>query len=171
MHRIYLNEYNEFNLEKDAVLEKLYLYKCFAYLPYSIINGTYFIFNKINVAYYIVDYIERKDSNLQYFNNFMNYLSDNIIKFPLSPNDVKLMKLVLKLHINSLNYNNGFRNIYQLLNLEKVDAAYYEALLKYCNFYLDNFGYKLDKTKFMIFLKIWLNLDITRLVMIMQIFS
>ena len=147
LHRIYLNEYNEFNLEKDAVLEKLYLYKCFAYLPYSIINGTYFIFNKINVAYYIVDYIERKDSNLQYFNNFMNYLSDNIIKFPLSPNDVKLMKLVLKLHINSLNYNNGFGNIYQLLNLEKGDAAYYEAQLKYCNFYLDNFGYKWDKNK------------------------
>ena len=147
LHRIYYNEYNEFNLEKDNNFEKLYLYKCFAYLPYSIINGTYYIFNKINVTYYIVDYIERKDSNLHTFDKFINYLSDNIIQFSLSPNDIQLMKLILKLHINSLDYNNGISNIHSLLNLEKGDAGYYEAQLKYCNFYLDHFKYNGDKRR------------------------
>ena len=95
LHRIYVNEYNEFKLERDANFEKLYLYKCFAYLPYSIINGNYFIFNKINFTYYVLNYLEKKkDENLHNFEKFLNYLSENNTNYNLSQNDIKLMKYV-----------------------------------------------------------------------------
>ena len=148
LHRIYVNEYNEFKLERDANFEKLYLYKCFAYLPYSIINGNYFIFNKINFTYYVLNYLEKKkDENLHNFEKFLNYLSENNTNYNLSQNDIKLMKLVLKSYINSLDHKNIIDNINSLLYLEKGDSAYYEAQLKYCNFYLDYFKHNYDKNQ------------------------
>ena len=71
LHRIYRCDYKYFNLEKDKDLEQIYLYKCFAYLPYSIIKGNYFIFNKINISYIVAVYLDKEDPNLEYLNKYM----------------------------------------------------------------------------------------------------
>ena len=54
LYMIYFNDYENFKLKKDGDLGTIYLFKCFAYLPYSIINGIYFIFNKFNITYTIM---------------------------------------------------------------------------------------------------------------------
>ena len=54
LYMIYFNDYENFKLKKDGDLGTIYLFKCFAYLPYSIINGIYFIFNKFNITYEII---------------------------------------------------------------------------------------------------------------------
>ena len=147
LHRIYLCDYKDFNIEKDKDLEQIYLYKCFAYLPYSIIKGNYFIFNKINISYIIAVYLDKEDPNLEYLNKYMEYLEENKTKYNLTTNDIKLMELVLKAHFKSEAYLTNVNNLKQFLNLDKGDAAYYEAQLKFCNFYLDYFKYKCDKDK------------------------
>ena len=44
LHRIYLIEYNKFGIEKNIDLHRLYLYKCFGYLPYIMIRKKIFSF-------------------------------------------------------------------------------------------------------------------------------
>ena len=46
MHRIFLLDYEKFGIKKNEDLHRLYLYKCFIYLPYPIINRAYFLLNK-----------------------------------------------------------------------------------------------------------------------------
>ena len=145
LHRIYLTDYKDFNLNKDENLEKIYLYKCFAYLPFSIINGIYFIFNKINITYKIAVYLDKEDANLQYFDKYMSFLEENKCKFNLKINDIKLMKLVVKAYFLSSKYKNNSNNLNEFLELEKGDEAYYEAKLKYCNFYLEFFRHSNKK--------------------------
>ena len=147
LYRIHQCEYKDFNLEKDKDLEQIYLYKCFAYLPYSIIKGNYFIFNKINISYIIAVYLDKEDPHLEYLNKYMEYLEENKKKFNLTTNDIKLMKLVLKAHFKSEEYSKNLNNLNKFLELEKGNTAYYEAQLKFCNFYLDFFKYNCDKDK------------------------
>ena len=140
-------EYGLMGKSKDKDLEQIYLYKCFAYLPYSIIKGNYFIFNKINISYIIAVYLDKEDPNLEYLNKYMEYLEENKTKYNLTTNDIKLMDIVLKAHFKSEAYLTNVNNLKQFLNLDKGDTAYYEAQLKFCNFYLDYFKYKCDKDK------------------------
>ena len=74
LHKIFSEDYKDFNLEKKNDLDKLYLFKCFAYLPYSILNGNYFIFNKINITYDIAVYLDNEDPSFEKFDNFMQIL-------------------------------------------------------------------------------------------------
>ena len=147
LHKIYLNDNEDFEVEKDSTLEKLYLYKCFAYLPFKLINGNHFIFNKINITYEIAYYLDIKDSDFSEFDNIMKKLEENINNYNININDIKLMKLVFKTYFNSSKYSLDIRNLNPFLNLEKESNAYYEGKLKYCNFCLEYFPDKCDKEK------------------------
>ena len=57
------------------------------------------------------------------------------------------MKLVFKTYFDSSKYINNIGNLFKFLDLEKDDDAYYEAQLKYCNFYLEYFKNNCDKSK------------------------
>ena len=39
MFLIYFMDYKKFNVKRNRILEKFYLYKCFAYLPYKNIDN------------------------------------------------------------------------------------------------------------------------------------
>ena len=149
LHKIFSEDYKDFNLEKNNDLDKLYLFKCFAYLPYSILNGNYFIFNKINITYEIAVYLDNEDPSFSKFDNFMQMLEINQSTYNLSINNIKLMKLVFKTYFDSSTYINSIGNLNDFLSLEKEkgDEAYYESQLKFCNFSLDYFKNSCDKGK------------------------
>ena len=137
MHRIFLTDYEEFGLKRNPDLDRLYLYKCFAYLPYLIINRTYFLLNKINVMYEIAIVLEKIENNKYIiFDEFMDFLLQYNNQFNLTKNDITLMKCVFKGNFSSNLIKENISIIDEMLNLEKGDRAYYEAQLKYCNFYL-----------------------------------
>ena len=46
----FLTDYKDFGIKKNGDLHWLYLYKCFAFLPYSIIETNYYLLNKIDVT-------------------------------------------------------------------------------------------------------------------------
>jgi len=99
LHRIFLNDYQIFNLERNIDLDRLYLYKCFAYLPISIIDKTYFLFNKIDVVYETAVFLDEDDKNedkkFQIFEKYIDYLLQNPEKYNLTKNDVNLMHNVI----------------------------------------------------------------------------
>ena len=90
--------------------------------------------------------MDKEDPNLEYLIN-IKFLEENKAKFNLTTNDIILIKLVLRAHFKSEEYITNINKLNQLLDLKKGDTAYYEAQLKFCNFYLDYFKYKYDKDK------------------------
>lgn len=148
MHRIFLTDYEEFGLKRNPDLDRLYLYKCFAYLPYLIINRTYFILNKINVMYELAIILEKIENNKYIiFDKFMDFLSQYNNDFNLTTNDIKLMKCVFKGNFSPDLIKEDISSIDEMLDFQKGDKAYYEAQLKYCNFYLEYSGENCDKGK------------------------
>jgi hypothetical protein len=130
LYIIYLNDYEIFGIKKDKDLETIYLFKCFAYLPYSVINGNYFIFNKINITYEVALYIDNHYSQFNDFENFIQQLNENKEKYNLTENNIKLMENIIKIYFYSS------KNKSYIKQLEEGDN---EGRLKYNNFYLDLF--------------------------------
>ena len=88
-----------------------------------------------------------ENSNSGVFDEFINFLKLHKYEFNITTNDIILMKWVIYGHFA---YDPSKRNIEiidNLLNIEKGDNAYYEAQLKYCNFYLKYSGENCDKQK------------------------
>ena len=150
LHRIYLDDYEKFNLKRNYELDRLYLYKCYAFSPYLMIDQSYYILNKINLTNELETYFdildERKFTNLGLF---INFLKTHTTEFKITKNDISLMEYVI-----SSMFREEVRNDYQCLDsfleIKKEnndDMAYYEAQLKYCNFYLEYSGDKCDKKK------------------------
>ena len=83
MFLIYFMDYKKFNVKRNRILEKFYLYKCFAYLPYKYIDNfsNTKILNKINIAYIIALGLDLEDPNLEIFNKLCDYLIEKNI-FP-----------------------------------------------------------------------------------------
>jgi len=94
MHRIFLVDYKDFDLERNTDLDKLYLYKCFAYLPYYIMKGTYYLLNKIDITYEIAVCLDAEDPETELFNKFLDFLEKNMEVFCLTLNDILLMNYV-----------------------------------------------------------------------------
>ena len=111
MYRIFLTDYEEFDIKKNEDLYRLYLYKCFAFLPIIIMEGTYCLLNKIEVGYY---------RNMPTID---------------TKNDIELMQNVLKSYFNSDSIKENIEILDSLLEFETGDNAYYAAQLKYCHFY------------------------------------
>ena len=148
MYRIYLIDYEKFGVKKNEDLHRLYLYKCFAYLPVLIMDRDYYLLNKINVAYELSLILEKYENNsYDIFDKFMNFLLINNSQYNITTNDIKLMRSIFKCYFSSNLIQNNIESINELLEFEKGDNAYYEAQLKYCNFYLKYSGDKCDKEK------------------------
>ena len=148
MHRIYLVDYNYFKIKKSGDLHRLYLYKCFAYLPYLIINKRYYLFNKIDVSSEIF-MLHQKFENSKYeiFDKFMDFLEINQKQFKVTSSDIKLMKNVLKICFSNDFYRQNINKLNVLLDFDMTDYTNFEAKLKYCNFYLNYSGNNCDKQK------------------------
>ena len=148
MHRIFLIDYKEFGVKKNEDLHILYLYKCFAYSPYIILDHIYYILNKIDMPYEIALILDNYDNEeLEILDKFMDFLELNKNKFNITSEDISLMKFVLKGFFKSNLIKQDIGILDKLLKFKKVGNAYYEAQLKYCNFYLDFSGEKCDKEK------------------------
>ena len=84
MHRIFLTDYEDFGIKKNGDLHRLYLYKCFAYLPYLIIDKNYYLMNKIDVANEITILNNEFDNqNSENFDKFINFLKNHKYQFLL----------------------------------------------------------------------------------------
>ena len=92
LHRIFLTDYKKFDLERNYELDRLYLYKCYAYAPYEIMDGSFYLLNKIDITNEISIYFDYLDnSNFTTFNEFLTFLKNNCDKFNITNNDIQLI--------------------------------------------------------------------------------
>ena len=148
MFRIYLVDYEDFGVKKNEILYRLYLYKCFAYLPFLILDRNYYLLNKVNVSYELALLKEEFDNcGVNIYDDYFDFLENNKNHFHLTKNDIKLMKSIFIIYFSSDLIEKNKLNLNILFQFEIKDNAYYEAHLKYCNFYLKYSGDKCDKEK------------------------
>ena len=150
MHRIYLFDYNDFGIKKNEDLHRLYLYKCFAYLPNLNIQKNYYLLSKIDVVKELDTLFDKLENNIyDIFDKFMNFLKNNNKVFNLTLNDILLMSSVFKNYLSLTSIIDDNNSLEDFLELKKEDGenAYFEAQLKYCNFSLEYYEYSIDKEK------------------------
>ena len=130
MHVIYLCEYEKFNVHFNRVLEKIYLFKCFAYLPNYIEDWNMKLFETIDVILEIAQQLYLEDGNLEKHLKFFDLLSEQKEKYNLSENDINLMKCVLLcyFHIEGSDLPMlSFSTLNSLVPTNDLDYAYYNA--------------------------------------------
>ena len=92
MHLIYLCEYEKFNVDLNRVLEKIYLLKCFSYVPNYFYDWRLKFFEKIDVILEIAEVLDLEDNNLEKHKLFFDLLYGQKEKYNLEENDINLMK-------------------------------------------------------------------------------
>ena len=139
MHMIYLCEYDKFNVPLSRVLEKIYLFKCFAFLPNYMDDWNMKLFEKIDVRLEIAKQLDLEDNNLENHQIFFDLLYAEKEKYNLSVNDINLMKGVLLCTFMEEGKDAhllAFCEMNSLLPINELDYAYYNAKNKCC--YLRN---------------------------------
>ena len=128
MHVIYLCEYDKFNVPLNRVLEKIYLLKCFAYLPIYVIDWDLKIFEKIDIKMEIAQMLDLEDSDLQKHKLFFDLLYYQRDQYNLSENDVGLIKEVLFCYFEKDEEKELFLcMLNSLIPKSEYDYAYYHA--------------------------------------------
>ena len=146
MHVIYLCEYEKFNVKLNRVLEKLYLLKCFAYLPNYVHDLYLKLFDKIDVILEIAEVLDLEDANLEKHTRFFDLLITERKKYNLTENEINLMKGVFFGHFRNDDDSDSrllvFKTLNSILPTNDLDYTYYHAKNKSI-FFQDNL--KLDK--------------------------
>jgi len=135
MHVIYLCDYEKFHVPFNRVLEKIYLLKCFAYLPNYIVDLELKLFEKIDIIYELAQILDLEDNSLEKHELFFDLLYEQREKYNLSENDVLLMKGCLLCFFNKKEDDPDFNLIlFSTLNSimpkGELDFAYYVAKTK-----------------------------------------
>ena len=133
MHVIYLCEYKKFHVPFSRVLEKIYLLKCYAYLPNYIENWNLNLFEKIDLHNEISEMLALEDESFEKHEIFFELLIKERILYNLTENDVYLMKgITLKFfEVEDVAQNSlSFSTLISLVPKTQIDYAYYHAKIK-----------------------------------------
>ena len=133
MHIIHLSEFKKFNVKRDRILEKLYLLKCFAYLPNFIFNFEDNLFHKIDVLLELAYVLDNEDSTASKHKDFINIIEKEKKKFNLTGNDISLMRFVFSCYFGNEESGEQIMSFYQLKAIKpesNLDLAYFEAMNK-----------------------------------------
>ena len=135
MHVIHLCEYAKFHVPFSRVLEKIYLLKCYAYLPKCMIDYDLKLFRTIDIKNEISEMLKLEDDSFEKHKDFFELLEKEREIYDLTENDIKLMKGVIlsffredEEDINS--YSLAFSTLNSLEPKTQLDYAYYNAKIK-----------------------------------------
>ena len=134
MYHIYKNDFKKFNiLKRNRIFEKFYLFKCYSFLRYPIIDEEQNLFNRFDIPYEIKIHFEEEDQNYDIFPNFIKFLKNNYKLYDINPNDLELIESVINYTLNDKANKEK-----ELKNLEKISINNLEALYKLACFTKDS---------------------------------
>lgn len=166
LYRIYKKEYEKFNLSRNTVLEKYYLYKCCAYLTSQELTGGYYLKKRFNIIDELLTQLNNEDPNFELFEKLFKHLKSNSRIYNLDINEIILVEAVVKyisceeddekekskILLNNLALKKNFEAMYKLIclsdykseHLKKMEFLYrnnyYRSYLDYALFLM-----KIDK--------------------------
>ena len=138
MHIIYLCEYEKFNVPLNRVLEKIYLLKCFAYLPNYIFDWNKKLFEKIDIKMEIAQMLDLEDTNLEKHKLFFDLLYYQKEEYHLTENEINLIKGVFLCYFeNEEERELSFTILNSIFPKNDLDLSFYYAKNK-CIYFQSN---------------------------------
>ena len=134
MYHIYKNDFIKFNIPKrNRIFEKFYLFKCYAFMRYPLVNGEQSLFNRFDVAYETNIHFDEEDEFYIEFHKFLTFLNQNYKLYEINPNDLIIIEAVIdnKLNIDKKDKDNSLKKLIKIANENNLEALYkYTCLIK-----------------------------------------
>ena len=133
LYHLYKKDYIKFNKPKrNRLYEKFYLFKCYAFLRYPLIDRDQYLLNRFNIPYELSIHFEYEDEDFTIFHKFIKFLKENHKIYEMNLDDLELMQLVI-----DFNLNENANKISILERLKQISANNLEALYKLACFIRD----------------------------------
>ncbi len=134
MYHIYKKDFTKFNiLKRNRILEKFYLFKCYSFSRYPLIDEEQNLFNRFDIAYETKIHIIKEDEDLNMFHKFIKFLKINYKFYDINPNDLELIEYVI-----DYKFDDKADKETIMKNLEKMSDNNIEALYKLVCFTKDS---------------------------------
>ena len=138
MYHIYRNEFHKFNLEKNRILEKFYLFKSFSYLSNNEIEKYSYLLNRFFIPLEVQMNFFYEDKELTKFDKLIEHLNKYYYIYKINKDDLILIEAVI-----TFEYKNNKVKTFALLK-GLIDKNSLEALYKIGIFTIKG-GLKSDK--------------------------
>ena len=126
MYHIYRNEFKKFNFsERNKVLERFYLFKCFTYLSNQELERYSFLLNRFQIILELKMYIFYEDKDLQKFDNLINHLCEYYDYYKIKKDELLLIDAVISFEYKNNNNDRALASekLKKLLD-KKLEAKY-----------------------------------------------
>ena len=104
MYHIYRKEFTKFNIpQRNRILERFYLFKCFSYLSNHEYERYSYLFNRFYVTSEVQKLFNYEDKDFQKFNKLITYLNKYYEYYKINKDDLMLIKAIILLTSNDNN--------------------------------------------------------------------
>ena len=102
LYHIYKNDFKTFDIPKrNRVLEKFYLFKCYAFLRFPIMDREINLCNRFDIPCEVRIHFEEEDEEFIIFKKFMKFLKNNYKTYDININDLIIIESVIDYQLNS----------------------------------------------------------------------
>ena len=132
LYHIYRNEFKNFNLPKrDKILEKYYLFKCYAHLSKNQMEKYSMLFNRFNIPSEVNMHFFYEDKDLKKFDKLIKHLTKYINYYKIKKDDLLLLESVLNFEFktNPTDKANALTTLKDLINNDNLEAIYKTGIL------------------------------------------
>ena len=127
MYHIYKNDFKKFNINKrERILEIFYLFKCFSYLRYPIMERNQNLFNRFDIKLEVLIHFDEEDYDKEKFPKFIKHLKENYLLYNINKSDVDFIKCVINIQIiltEEFEISEELTNLYDLI-IDNIEANY-----------------------------------------------
>ena len=125
MYHIYKNDFEKFNISKrNRVLEKFYIFKCYSFLRYPIIDRDENLCKRFNIGYEASIHLqENEDEECTKFHFFIEFLKTYYELYDINQNDLIIIESVFDYKLN-IDKEKAIKNLTNLANKENLEALY-----------------------------------------------
>ena len=125
LYHIYKKDFKKFNIkERNHVLEKFYLLKCFTYLTPTQKRNEFFnrflIWKEINTI--LIN--EKEKKRFSWYNQFLKFLDENYKIYNISKDDINLIEVVIYYYFLEKNQENIYEKIFNLADKGNLEAMF-----------------------------------------------
>ena len=127
LYHLYKKDYAKFNFTKrNRILEKYYLFKCFAFLRFPLIERDQRLFNRFDITYEIMIHFENEDEDFSKFHELIKFLNLNYKLYDINPKDLIIIESMIdyKLNIEPEERKRAITTLTQAANEDNLEAFY-----------------------------------------------
>ena len=128
MYHIYKKDFNKFFINKrERILELFYLFKCFSYSRYPIMERRQSLFNLFDIKLEVLILFEEEDDDTEKFQKFIKHLKDNYSVYKIKKSEIDFIKTIINIEIileDELQINEELIKLSDLISENNPEATY-----------------------------------------------